>query len=105
MEKYVAALTLAIQNWFPDDIIQYIYQQVCRMSSPVPFEINVLWPAVYHHSANSVRILLKLGANVNHRMPETGSTPIMYAAQNSLTEIVSTLLENGADISLKSDAG
>jgi ankyrin repeat protein len=38
-------------------------------------------------------------------MPDTGSTPIMYAAQEGHMNIVTVLLEHGADITIKNSSG
>jgi ankyrin repeat protein len=47
------------------------------------------------------RVLLQLidaGANINIKDPRNNCTPLMYAAQLGLTEVVSALLKNNADL-------
>jgi hypothetical protein len=101
MEEHTEALTIAIKNNFPENIIRYIYQQL----GP-PFDINSLWPSFFtSNNQMPIIILLKLGANINYQMPETGSTSIMYAAQKKCTEVVLTLLEHGADLTIKNNSG
>jgi len=101
MEDYKKAFTIAIKNCFPNDIIQYIYQNLSQSNQ---FDINSIWPEVFHHTVESIKILLQFGANINYRMPDTGSSPIMYSAQGGYINIVTVLLEHGADLTIKNNS-
>ena len=114
MEDYKKALVTALQHDFPNELVNYIYLQTCNFNG---FDINQLWPQMYHYNnKKDLSKFIQLGADVNHRMadseswneqvaPDTGSTPIMYAAQEGLVTAVIVLLENNADISITNDSG
>jgi ankyrin repeat protein len=106
MEEYVSAFTSAIKYSFPDDIIKYIYQQLCVMNGGIAYDINQLWPKFYKitHS-KEILALLNAGAHVDWLNPDTGSTPIMYLAQNCYKEAVLILLERGANLNIKNKIG
>ena len=104
MQDYISALTVAITNSFPDPITDYIYQNIIDDQST--FDINTLWPSVYdRNNTNALLTLIRLGANINHRMPDSGSTPTMYLAQNGFKEMVTILITKGADLTIKSNSG
>ena len=67
---------------------------------------TILMIASLMEKTESVKILLAMGANVNH-IDDKGVTALMLAAGNGYAEIVQILLENGADanivVKLKSD--
>lgn len=96
------ALIIAIQNCFPEDVIQYIYNQLGS------FDINKLWTSFAIERKDNIgalQILLKMGANVNYQLPETLSTPIMYFAQSAYKNMVLVMLEHGADLTIKNSSG
>jgi ankyrin repeat protein len=101
-EEFSKALVTSIKNEFPDAIINYIYQQLYTNSN---FDINTLWLHFYHSSnLTHVKTFVKLGANINYQLPDTGSTPLMYASQDCVNTLVKYLLENGADITIKNSS-
>ena len=60
------------------------------------------------HNGNPeiIHILTKAGADINAKEKNGGLTPLMLAAlQNEHSTVITALLEDGADINLKSDAG
>ncbi|XP_020794862.2 ankyrin repeat and SOCS box protein 9 [Boleophthalmus pectinirostris] len=62
-----------------------------------------LQTACRHQQLNTVRKLLQLGANVNSMV--SGESPLHTAVRLSCPEIVSTLLEHGADHNLRDPQG
>lgn len=65
--------------------------------------INVIYWAMLPERDNSayiIAILLQAGADVNTRMAD-GSTPLHYAAQRGLKDVVEVLLRFGADESFR----
>ena len=91
--EYKTALFTAFKQGFPDDVIKYIYQQLCANGNG-QFDINEVWSQFWDYSAvksvKGVEALLKFGANINHQMADTGSTPIMYLAQKGWDDVVRT---------------
>src|SRR5207245_7725521 len=61
---------------------------------------TALTGAVANNHVEISKILVKRGANVNHRY-EGGVSPLMEACLNGNLELVNFLLENGADPSAK----
>lgn len=49
-------------------------------------------------STNSVKMLLDLGANANLGETSNGFTPLHWAAQNDMPEIIQLLIDKGANI-------
>ncbi len=56
-----------------------------------------------HGYLNVVSTLLANGANVNVRMQ--GSTPLVLAAQENRLDLISVLIDHGADVNLATDSG
>ena len=49
---------------------------------------------------NIVKLLIKLGADINAKNYD-GNTPLIFASANGYLDIVKLLIENGADINVK----
>ncbi len=105
MEGYLNAFRLAIAHCFPDDVLEFILQRMLCTENGKAFNPNTLWPYVYASFPKHIELLLKLGADINHRDPGTGLTPIMYFAQSGKVDSVTYLLERGADITIKNNIG
>lgn len=58
---------------------------------------TALLMAAQGQSADIVDALVKHGASLNYKHPETGVTALMIAAKNGRLEIAKLLLNNGAD--------
>jgi len=61
--------------------------------------------AQFGRSKETIALLLSARANIEHRLPTNGSSPLIAAAQNGHTLTVSQLLEAGADINYQRDYG
>jgi len=102
MQRYTDAFVNAIVMDYPNDIIQHIYQIVSKQSGSDQFDINTLWPSFFKvNTVKAISTFVKLGANIDYRVIDTGSTPVMYFAQLGLTNIVIWLIEQGADLTVK----
>ena len=58
-----------------------------------------------NESPEVIRMLVKLGADVNAKEYVVKTTPLMYAAYNKNPEVIRTLVELGADIDAKDYEG
>ena len=62
--------------------------------------------AVTYQDLDKIKELVKAGVDVNFREPSRyGNTPLVMACQYNLVEIAKYLMENGADINLKTGTG
>jgi len=59
-----------------------------------------LWMALVTEDENQIKFYLHLGADVNTVNPDSTETPLIYAAAEGLTSIVSLLLKKGANPNL-----
>lgn len=66
---------------------------------------SALQRAVYGNNLENIKVLISAKAKVNFASPYNGMTALMAAAINGNPQIVSTLLESGADPKLKNFAG
>jgi len=65
--------------------------------------VNSFCKAVIQGDIATVRKLIELGEDVNQK--SLGMTPAIFAARYNKAEILRLLIENGADIRIKSDRG
>ena len=63
--------------------------------------LNSLCKAIIAGNYDMVAQLIEMGEDINQK--SLGKTPAMYAARYNKAEILSLLIEKGADLSLKSD--
>ncbi len=68
-----------------------------------PAKINSFCKAIVQGDIETVKRLIDLGEDVNQK--SLGKTPAIFAARYNKAEILSILLENGADLSIKCDNG
>lgn len=65
--------------------------------------VNSFCKAIIQGDIVTVRKLIELGEDVNQK--SLGMTPAIFAARYNKTEILKLLIENGADIRIRSDRG
>ncbi len=65
--------------------------------------INPFCKAIVQGDVDTVKRLIELGENVNQK--SLGMNPIHFAARYNKAEILTVLIENGADINAKCDKG
>lgn len=68
-----------------------------------PSKINSFCKAIVQGDVETVKRLIALGEDVNQK--SLGKTPAIFAARYNKAEILSILLENGADLSIRCDNG
>lgn len=68
-----------------------------------PSKISPFCKAIVQGDVETVKRLITLGEDVNQK--SLGKTPVIFAARYNKAEILSLLLENGADLSIKCDNG
>lgn len=68
-------------------------------------EENLLHLAVQSGSFNTVKLLLESSSDLLHHRSETGETPLHIAATFDFKDIVTLLLENGANINIQDNDG
>jgi len=66
-------------------------------------EISSFCKAIVKGDLDTVKKLIELGENVNQK--SLGMTPVMYAAKYNKVEILELLIDNGADLNVKSKKG
>ena len=65
--------------------------------------VNSFCKAIIQGDIETVRKLIALGEDVNQK--SLGMTPAIFAARYNKAEILKVLIENGADIRIRSDRG
>lgn len=66
--------------------------------------LTILHYVISKGSIEEVKLLVKHGADINSRGP-LGRTPVCWAADRGKVEIMEWLMQQGADLTLKSDTG
>lgn len=69
----------------------------------VSFDVSSFCKAIMAGDVDTVKRLIELGEDVNQK--SLGMTPAIFAARYNKAEILELLIENGADLSIKSDKG
>ena len=73
------------------------------LSITVAYDVNPFCKAIMTGDIDTVKKLIDLGADVNEK--SVGMTPAMFAARYNKPEILQVLIEDGANLKLKSDKG
>ncbi|MDV7140695.1 ankyrin repeat domain-containing protein [Maribacter sp. TH_r10] len=66
-------------------------------------ELNMLCKAIVKGDVDLVKKLIAMGEDVNRK--SLGKTPAIFAARYNRVEILKILIENGADLRIKSNKG
>ncbi|WP_273567805.1 ankyrin repeat domain-containing protein [Maribacter halichondriae] len=69
----------------------------------IDFEVSSFCKAIMQGDIETVKRMIDLGEDVNKK--SLGMTPAIFAARYNKAEILKILIENGADLSIRSDKG
>lgn len=89
--------SVALVNAKPTNKLENTTNKVVVLESS-PFHLSIV-----KGDLETVKKLIELGADVNKKW--NGLTPAMYAAKFNRTEVLSVLIENGANLKSKCDKG
>jgi len=77
--------------------------QVSNIEMSKSFEVSSFCKAIMQGDIDMVKRLIDLGEDVNKK--SLGMTPAIFAARYNKAEILVLLIDNGADLSIKSNKG
>ena len=80
-----------------------IHEPEAKLTASVSFDVNPFCKAIMTGDIGTVKKLIDLGADVNEK--SVGMTPAMFAARYNKPEILKLLIDDGANLKLKSDKG
>lgn len=80
-----------------------VTEPVTEFTASVNYDVNPFCKAIMNGDIDTVKKLIDLGADVNEK--SVGLTPAMFAARYNKAEILQLLIEDGANLKLKSDRG
>ena len=95
--KALKVLESMLLNNFDSDRIEYVNRLDDLARSALSYAITASF-------ANGLDAVLRMGADPNHR-DRIGSSPLMDACYIGCEDIVETLVENGADVSMRDNFG
>ena len=105
MRKTIVALSMVALTIGPN----LMAKEISEVNSTVSIqtikkvEINTFCKAVMQGDVTTVQRLITLGEDVNQK--SLGMTPAMFAARYNKVEVLKLLINNGADLKLKSNQG
>ena len=105
MKKTIVTLFMAVMAL---GTTQLMANESTRLRSTLNHNISKIslssfCKAVIEGDVTTVKSLLKLGEDVNQK--SLGMTPAMFAARYNKCEVLSLLIEHGADLTIKSKQG
>ena len=80
-----------------------IDKSVTELTASVAYDVNPFCKAIMSGDIDTVKKMIDLGEDVNRK--SVGMTPAMFAARYNKPEILKLLIEDGANLRLKSDKG
>ncbi len=96
-----AALMVAVTGLSAKEISMVTDASITKNIKNV--DISSFCMAIVKGDYNTVKSLISLGEDVNQK--SLGMTPAMFAARYNKVEILELLIENGADLKIKSNKG
>ena len=97
------ALSRCNKDWL--EIFQAMLDAGVEINPQMGIYMSPLGEAIHDDDAIMVKAILTKGADVNLTDPETGETPLMFAARYSTARVVKVLLEAGAEINARDRKG
>lgn len=80
-----------------------VTEPVYELTASVSYDVNPFCKAIMKGDIVMVKKLIELGVDVNEK--SVGLTPAMFAARYNKAEILQILIDDGANLKLKSDRG
>lgn len=80
-----------------------VTEPVAELTATASYDVNPFCKAIMKGDVETVKKLIELGADVNEK--SVGLTPAMFAARYNKAEILQLLIEDGANLKVKSDRG
>ena len=80
-----------------------VTEPVCELTASVSYDVNPFCKAIMKGDIVTVKKLIELGVDVNEK--SVGLSPAMFAARYNKAEILQLLIDDGANLKLKSDKG
>ena len=77
--------------------------EVSNIEMAKSYDVSSFCKAIMQGDIDTVKRLIDLGEDVNRK--SLGMTPAIFAARYNKAEILQLLIDNGADLSIKSDKG
>lgn len=98
-----SALNRCNKDWF--EIFQAMLTAGVEINPAIGIYMSPLGVAIRKSDPVMIRALLLKGVDVNLIDPETGETPLIFAARYSTPQVVNVLLDAGAEINAKDKTG
>ena len=98
-----ASLNRCNKDWL--EIFQAMLTAGVEINPAIGIYMSPIGVAIRKDDPVMIKALLLKGADVNLIDPETGETPLIFAAQYSRPEVVNVLLDAGAEINAKDKTG
>ena len=105
MEIDISTVVQAVQFDHFDVVRHYVGSNLISASSVDGDECSLLHWAAINNRVKIALFLLHHGANVNKCGGLLNESPIHWAIRKNLCEMVDVLIQNGADLSIKSGSG
>lgn len=90
-----------------DEIIRQLINDGADINAKGPFELTPLHQVIINHKKEAlhlVQILINAGSDID-ATDISNRTPLFYAASKNMLDVVSFLIEHGADIHIKDNDG
>jgi ankyrin repeat protein len=100
---WMFALNRCNKDWL--EIFQAMLDAGVGINPQMGIYLSPLGDAIHDDDAVMVKAILMKGADVNLTDPETGETPLMFAARYSTARVVQVLLKSGAEINARDRKG
>jgi ankyrin repeat protein len=104
MRKSIIFLGMALMSFVNVALAANIKNStIPKTISAVTYEVTPLCMAICKGDFEIVKKFIEYGANINES--SNGMTPLMYAARYNKVEILTLLVEKGADLKAKDERG
>lgn len=100
LNGHTEIVRILLDRYKPDlEVLNNVIFGDVSSSRQIFYNVSVLWVATSINNLDIVKLLVKHGADVNHRT-KTGSTPLRGACYNGNVDMARFLIDHGADVHL-----